>query len=462
MLAGQQTFNTWDGSDKYFRAPATPIWVHSPYLNWLSPSDRPNDDWVWHVRNDKVGSLTVALRVDGVAHSLLGPLSTACPPGPLKMSSLPTIGPAAILPTRTIFSYSGAGIVANLTFASPKFIQDLDSYVPILLAEISVHSTDGAAHSVEAFMEVAGQLAVDADTTPVSWARLPPGALPAAAVGMRIWNPAGKPLREYTPFDPTTATGGQPTEHLDWGAAHLTAIGAGGVSSWMGSSNVARKAFALSGAVPQEPDESTMPLPACASGSCRCAEGGRASLNDWPSLTASWHLGEVTHSASSRAAAVLAYDDLGASARYFGRVLPEFWRRGGRSFAEMLANATAQHAQLLERCAAFDASMMAEMHTAGGADFAGIGALAYRQVLGDNSIVEQPAIFGFPASAAPFMFVKGLGSSGDTGTSEDTTEHSHTLPPSHSPHPHKCMHRAASSQDPTRTYPCAAMPCPER
>lgn len=37
-----------------FRAPATPLWVHSPYINWVMPADNSTGDWVWHVRNDKV------------------------------------------------------------------------------------------------------------------------------------------------------------------------------------------------------------------------------------------------------------------------------------------------------------------------------------------------------------------------------------------------------------------------
>ena len=39
--------------------------VHSPYVNWLMPADNATGDWVWHVRNDKVGSMTGAVRVDG-------------------------------------------------------------------------------------------------------------------------------------------------------------------------------------------------------------------------------------------------------------------------------------------------------------------------------------------------------------------------------------------------------------
>ena len=76
----------------------------------------------------------------------------------------------------------------------------------------------GKPHDVQVFFEITGQVVVDNDTSEVAWGRVEfPGA-----ESMRIFNPTGVPLREYSPFDPFTEKGGQPTEHLDWGAAYLT------------------------------------------------------------------------------------------------------------------------------------------------------------------------------------------------------------------------------------------------
>ena len=147
----------------------------------------------------------------------------------------------------------------------------------------------------------------------------------------------GIPLREYTPFNPATLKGGQPVEHLDWGKAHLTALSP--TASWIGSSNLARQSFALTGSVPTQPDETHMPVPACRPvgqnpGVCRCLSGGAGALNDWPSLSASWDLGAVTAAKSARA--VVSYDDEGAGGRYFGVRLSEHWRRHGLAFDAML------------------------------------------------------------------------------------------------------------------------------
>jgi len=244
-------------------------------MNWLMPADNATGDWVWHVRNDKVGSMTAAIRIDGEAFSILGPLGDAsadpqgpCTPGlnfgggdleghcPVQNQSsaadcralcgrtpgcvgfiydtcpkdspgcnrsqifppprcwlkaamtgaaspepcgcagfmdkpnppplhhegrgssrvggacptahaippLPQLGPPHILPTRTIYRFAGKGVAINLTFASPKFMENLDSFVPVALVQISAASVDGQSHDVDAFFEATGQLAVDNDS----------------------------------------------------------------------------------------------------------------------------------------------------------------------------------------------------------------------------------------------------------------------------------------------------------
>ena len=438
------------------------------------PADNATGDWVWHVRNDKVGSLTAALRVDGKAFSLLGPLGQAAAPQPaakgpactpglnfgggdlpaycpvadrsvrtadacralcakvdgcvgfifdtctgaapgcnrsqhfeaphcwLKermggtgephpcscagfmhkpnprpapkpgagtanqcpaghaIPPLPQTAPAVILPTRTIYSYAGSGVAVNLTFASPKFMEDLDSFLPVALVQISVAATDGRTHDIEAFFELTGQLSVEVDTQKVSWARDTQllGTMPQGAASMQIYNPAAVPLSE------TGSTAAyarrQPTEHLDWGRHHLTALptGAGAEpTSWMGSSNVARDAFASAGKLPTA-DETVMPIQACQGGVCRCGPGGRGAQNDWPSLTASWSLPSVGKE-MRHARAVMSSDDGGSSARYFGTVMGEWWRRSGRlSFDGMLSNVTTNFDSVMAQCEAYDEEMV--------------------------------------------------------------------------------------------------------
>ena len=174
-----------------FRVPATPLWVHSPYINWLMPADNATDDWVWHVRNDKVGSMTAAAVIDGHAWSLLGPMAHQCPSGtPLAMPALQQEGPPLITPTQTRYSFAGSGVRINMTFASPKFIEDLDSFLPVALLELLVVPLDNQKHNVQFFFEMTGQIAVDNDANNVSWGR-DTLHLPKDAVSMHIYNPDG-------------------------------------------------------------------------------------------------------------------------------------------------------------------------------------------------------------------------------------------------------------------------------
>ena len=503
------------------------------------PADNATSNWVWHVRNDKVGSMTAAVRIDGAPYAILGPLGALAPPPPpgpppanpvctpglnfgggdmkqhcpeantslttapecrtlcesvtgcvafifdnktvakpgcdrsksfpaprcwLKQkiggtgehdpdscagfigkpnpppgglpkptptaggqcpsaSAIPPLeqrGPPLILPTRTIFSFAGAGIAVNLTFSSPKFLGDLESFVPVALVQISVQAIDGKQHDVSAFFELTGQMVVDKDQEKVSWARdqaLVSG-MPEGTQSMKIWQPGSKGLEDLG----DSAV----TEHMTWGQTHLTALlpRGGNVTSWMGSSNRARGSWKDTGQLPAA-DETVMPLPACASGICKCGIGGVAAANDWPSLTAAWNFPAVEASGEVyTSSAVLSSDDLGQSARYFGTVMGEYWRRNNRtSFESMLTNLTHNYSGVIEQCVAYDEEMVSEMIAAGGEDYATVGALSYRQVLGDNSVVwfeGTPPHDAAPASKpTTFMFVKGLGSSGDTGTIDD-------------------------------------------
>lgn len=99
-------------------APAVPLWVHSPYTNWLSPADTLTGDWVYHVRGDKVGSLTALVRIDNITYSIMGPVAattSAIPPifppssSPSSSSSLKLSLPRAAATTASTAASDGPG-----------------------------------------------------------------------------------------------------------------------------------------------------------------------------------------------------------------------------------------------------------------------------------------------------------------------------------------------------------------
>jgi len=423
------------------RVPAIPIWVHSPYLNWLVPGDLTTDNWVWHVYNNKVSSITAMLRVDSKAYALLGPLETACS-DVFNITSLNQLHPAIIYPTRTkaVFYDASIGIELNMTFLQPKFIEDFETYKPFVDVTFDVRNLDPSeTRKIEIFIDVAGQHAVDDDSELVSWSR--DNNQKFGPHSMKIWHTNATIMRSYT----DGAHGGrkpQPTYRFDWGSIHLSEAhfpNSTGVqtSSWIGSSNLARKFFVEEGYLP-DTDETVMPVPACrqidknTTGICRCSPGGIGSDNDWPAMSLSWstNLGPLavpminsnskTEDSVVRVGAVISYDAI-ISGRYLGSDMVEYWKRYGATFDELLENATANIASDVAACEIYDARLLAEMDIAsdGLDDYKIIGSLCYRQVLGDNALLWYDGSFKGKTKASPMLLVEGIGSSADTGTIDD-------------------------------------------
>jgi hypothetical protein len=104
-------------------------------------------------------------------------------------------------------------------------------------------------------------------------------------------------------------------------------------------------------------------------------------------MAVAWDLGAVGAQAARRYA-MLAYDDI-KSIRYFGRDLPAWWRRNGATMEATLAIAARDHAALDQRATAFDATLERDLVRAGGAKYAALAMLAYRQTLAATKLVAD-------------------------------------------------------------------------
>ena len=82
--------------------------------------------------------------------------------------------------------------------------------------------------------------------------------------------------------------------------------------------------------------------------------------------------------AAGEAHFILAYDDI-ASIQFFGDNLPAWWRRKGQKFTDMLAAAERERPEVIRRLDGFDAELRADLERLGGASYADIACLAYRQ-----------------------------------------------------------------------------------
>src|SRR5205085_10096530 len=107
--------------------------------------------------------------------------------------------------------------------------------------------------------------------------------------------------------------------------------------------------------------------------------------------------GNVSEQGAERHAMV-AYDDL-YSIQYMKRNLRPYWRRGGVDAGKLLQTAEHDYSSLVDRCAKFDADLIADARQAGCEDYARICALAYRQSLAAQKVVAD-------ANGMPLAFCK--------------------------------------------------------
>ena len=83
---------------------------------------------------------------------------------------------------------------------------------------------------------------------------------------------------------------------------------------------------------------------------------------------------------------LFAYDDI-ASINYFGKHLKSYWNKDGKTIECAIGEAIADFPALKERCDAFSDKLAADAYMAGGAKYADILSLAYRQVIAAHKLV---------------------------------------------------------------------------
>ena len=104
-------------------------------------------------------------------------------------------------------------------------------------------------------------------------------------------------------------------------------------------------------------------------------------------LAAAWSIPALSDT-MVRGWAMLAYDDE-YSIQYLQRNLRPYWRRNGMGIAEMLTTAARDHFTLGERARKFDADITADLTRVGGAKYAEVAVLAYRQALAAHKLVAD-------------------------------------------------------------------------
>jgi len=336
------------GQAQEFRPPAVPLIAHDPYFSIWSMADHLNDEPTKHWTG-KNNSLTAFVRVDGKPYQVMGRERSS--PQPFHQDRV------QVLPTRTIYEFSGSGIKLGLTFLTPALPSDLDVLSrPVTYLDWTAASADNSPHSVQLFFEASNELVVNTPDQPVVWSRFLLNGEPVLRLGSKD--------------QPVLAKRGDDLR-IDWGYLYLMADRREGMTSQVGQHAENVSTFLSSGKLADSDDLSERMPPR------RGVGGGIAMALD---------LGSVNAPVSRYL--LLAYDDLYAI-EYFQRRERAWWRRNGAEISDLLKLARNDHDSLRTRSKAFDDELMADLTKVGGEQYARLAALAYRETLAAHKLVAD-------------------------------------------------------------------------
>ncbi len=342
--------NLWEASaqPQSFRPPAVPLVTTDPYFSVWSFSNHPAEDWPRHWTGT-IQAFSNLVRIDGRSYRLVGR-------APQDAAVLPMVK-LEVLPTSTIYEFAGGGVNIILTFTTPALPYDLASFSrPVTYVAWQVRSIDGNEHAVSLYFDSTAEIAVDTTDQNVGWSRVQTESLDILRVGSQeqpVLKKSGDNLR------------------IDWGFFYMVSPKEQDARSVIAGRDRVRSLFAREGGLPKS-DDLRMP---------------RAARDDWPVLSFSFDLGRVGVQPVERFL-LLAYDDQ-YSIEYFHRRLEPYWRAVGGTTEELIAGAAKDYRSTVERCGQFDRELMADMTKAGGARYARLAALAYRQAVAAHKLTAD-------------------------------------------------------------------------
>lgn len=227
------------------------------------------------------------------------------------------------------YEFEAAGVLLTVDFWTPLLLDDPDVMSrPCSYLDAEVRSLDGKDHEVEILWEFSGDLCCDrGQTEKIGGGSYELDEKQIAWMGLREQNVLGHSGDGVT---------------IDWGYLYLAAARGDGKRV-----SYDRKNRSL-----------------CAS-FCFAVSGEK---REGASLTA-------------------AYDDI-ASINYFGRVLPGYWARNGKTIIEAVSEAIAERDELLKKCEAFE-NELEEKTGAFGASYTKICAAAYRQSIAAHKLIAD-------------------------------------------------------------------------
>ncbi|WP_200976698.1 glutaminase family protein [Echinicola sp. 20G] len=288
---------------------------------------------------------------------------------------------AEVRATQTFYTFECGNVKLGVTFTAPMLPDNMEVMTrPANYISFEVASKDGAAHDVQVYFSAAGNLAVNTLNQEVTWERPDIAGLQVMKLG--------------TSTQPILEKKGD-NIRIDWGYLYLATNDQENTTSLIGMNKESINEFVTKGKL-NSADASTKPV----------------ALDDKMMTQAvSFDFGKVGSKAVENFV-TLAYDDLYA-VQFFNENLKAWWKKYGMSTEQMLQAAQSDYSKLIAESKAFDQKLYKDALEAGGADYAAICALVYRQAVSAHKTVEGP-------NGELFFFSKENFSNGSIGTVDVT------------------------------------------
>ncbi len=333
------------GQSMVTRPPAIPLVTCDPYFSIWSFSNHPGDDYPRHWTGKTMGICSM-VKIDGMNYRVVGKDDDDIPDFHLVSTT--------IHPTQTIFLFEDAGVELKLLFTTPLFPDSLDlisedaSYVTW-----QVKSIDHKPHHVSIYIDNSSELCLNTPDQNVTLGRLNLDGVDVMRMGS-----SDQPVLEKKGDD----------LRIDWGYVYMASPKAENPATVLAPADEAREAFIKTGILPTS-DDFTL---------------HRQGNDGWPVQACSFDLGNVNSEVAERFI-LFAYDDIYAI-EYFYRKLPAYWKRNGKSIGDVIAARIGDHDRLMKECNSFDDELLRALTEKGGAEYASICALAYRQTFAAHKL----------------------------------------------------------------------------
>jgi len=335
------------------RPPAVPLVTHDPYFSIWSMEDsltaQPTRHW-----SGSEQPLTGLARIDAQTYRFMGASPRWAEPPIKPMQQIGFI----LTPTRTIYSFEQSGVRLDFTFLTPALPHDLEVLSrPVTYLIWEARAIDDRQHTVKIYLDATSHLAVNRVEERAMWSRHRVGDLETVRLGSLSQDVLGKSGDDL---------------RIDWGYLYLAAPPQTARVTTLGTTTQERGRYANSLELPESQD---LELPVHTSRLI-------------PLIAMAFDLDRVG-ATPVLAHALIAYDDL-FSIEYFHRRLRPYWRRNNRTgAADLLKAAARDFSTLQERCRQFDEELTRDLVQAGGANYAALAIVAYRQTLAAHKLAAD-------------------------------------------------------------------------